>query len=161
MMRRLAEFNAASIDVNWIEKIPLLKSDNFFELNPSPHSFYTMCVEAFSAAAALLVEFYPDSKLAANWLLSSHSFAKLIEFSKPSQDSLNVLAHGDFWINNMMFKEQPLDVCFIDFQLCRYVHPTRDILHVMYTCLDRKFRIQHEAEMLEVRLLCVLYLRSI
>lgn len=36
--------------------------------------------------------------------LHDHLYQIGIDASKPSKDEFNVINHGDFWVNNMMFK---------------------------------------------------------
>ncbi|PSN29205.1 hypothetical protein C0J52_28299 [Blattella germanica] len=44
----------------------------------------------------------------------------------------NALTHGDFWVNNMMFRyneqQQVEDVRFVDYQFCQFANPAHDII---------------------------------
>ncbi|KOB77867.1 putative Juvenile hormone-inducible protein [Operophtera brumata] len=62
-------------------------------------------------------------------------------YTRPGKS--NVLCHGDYWINNIMFKNDENNetkVCFIDFQVMRFSSPLTDILHFLFLCTDSAFR---------------------
>ncbi|XP_055614509.1 uncharacterized protein LOC129760857 [Uranotaenia lowii] len=62
-----------------------------------------------------------------------------------------VLGHGDCWVNNMMFayeKGVPKDIVLLDWQICRYVSPTLDLLYFLFCCTDEQFRRQYYDEMI-------------
>lgn len=53
-----------------------------------------------------------------------------------AQAKYKVLNHGDFWVNNYLFKYeegQPIDVIFVDFQLSFYTSPAIDINYFLHT----------------------------
>ncbi|XP_046681596.1 uncharacterized protein LOC124368358 [Homalodisca vitripennis] len=57
----------------------------------------------------------------------------LVENVKPQPGRLNVLNHGDLWLNNLFFKyneaKEPVEVRFIDFQASRYSLPVMDLVY--------------------------------
>ncbi|XP_058455391.1 uncharacterized protein LOC131432857 [Malaya genurostris] len=66
-----------------------------------------------------------------------------------------VIAHGDCWINNMMFTydekgSTPTDIRLIDWQLCRYVSPILDLSYFLFICTDEKLRSEHYDELLDI-----------
>ncbi|XP_058825481.1 uncharacterized oxidoreductase dhs-27-like [Topomyia yanbarensis] len=65
-----------------------------------------------------------------------------------------VMAHGDCWINNMMFtydgnEPTPTDIRLIDWQLCRYVSPILDLSYFLFICTDEELRGKHFEELLD------------
>ncbi|PSN36168.1 hypothetical protein C0J52_16999 [Blattella germanica] len=61
----------------------------------------------------------------------------LVNSSIRDDQEFNALTHGDFWVNNMMFRydeqEQVEDVRFVDYQLCHFSNPAHDIIYFLYT----------------------------
>ncbi|CAH4029699.1 unnamed protein product [Pieris brassicae] len=76
---------------------------------------------------------------------------RLLEsYVKPKQ--INVFCHGDFWINNILFKESDSEtkLCFLDFQTLRYANPATDIIYFLYICTDSEFRSLHIDELINI-----------
>uniref|UniRef100_A0A1B6GCW7 CHK kinase-like domain-containing protein n=1 Tax=Cuerna arida TaxID=1464854 RepID=A0A1B6GCW7_9HEMI len=69
----------------------------------------------------------------------------IVEMFKPNS-KLNVLNHGDFWTNNMLFKYDSAgfisDVKLIDYQLRRYCSPAIDLLYLFFTSADDGVRMR-------------------
>ncbi len=54
---------------------------------------------------------------------------------------LATVTHGDFWSNNMMFRDgEPAEVKLLDFQMSLLAHPANDIAYFLYVNTDRAFR---------------------
>lgn len=61
------------------------------------------------------------------------------------------ILHGDFWINNMLFKyenEGPIAIKMVDFQMSRIGHPTSDLLYFLFTSTTAKMRKMHAKDWL-------------
>lgn len=70
----------------------------------------------------------------------------------PLRGSVNVLAHGDVWTNNVMVKYdantgRPIDVLLIDFQYSFWGSPTIDLHHFFNTSLREPLRRKKQAEL--------------
>ncbi|TMW46501.1 hypothetical protein DOY81_008416 [Sarcophaga bullata] len=83
------------------------------------------------------------------------------------REHMNVMCHGDLWVNNIMFKSSvastissycqhsgqsnftPCDVKFFDLQAMRYTSPVFDILHFIYTSTKRDLRECYTKHLLE------------
>jgi len=80
---------------------------------------------------------------------------RIADIVKPIPDSLYVLNHGDFWINNMMFHYcpetgKPDQVGFIDFQLARYSTPVLDLQYFIHTSASELVRSEYTEHLLQV-----------
>ena len=80
---------------------------------------------------------------------------RIMEIVKPVPDSLSVLTHGDFWVNNMMFHYcpetgKPDQVRFIDFQLARYSTPVLDLQYFIHTSASELVRSEYTEHLLQV-----------
>ncbi|XP_063225229.1 uncharacterized protein LOC134532594 [Bacillus rossius redtenbacheri] len=78
---------------------------------------------------------------------------RLVELVSPAEDGFNVLNHGDFWVNNMLFRRdgstgEPAEVCVVDLQQVRYGSPALDLQYFLATSLARGVREDHEDELL-------------
>lgn len=75
---------------------------------------------------------------------------------QPKSKGLNVLNHGDLWINNIMFKynnsEEVTDVKLIDYQLGRYVSPVIDLLYFIWTSTNEDVRSNRVKDLLDIYL---------
>ncbi|KAG8238208.1 hypothetical protein J437_LFUL017515 [Ladona fulva] len=71
-----------------------------------------------------------------------------------------VLNHGDFWVNNMMFKYatpeeaetgagKPTEVVLLDFQIARYCSPVIDLFYLMVTSVTPETRKKHWRRLVE------------
>ncbi|XP_059621269.1 uncharacterized protein LOC132264937 [Phlebotomus argentipes] len=76
-----------------------------------------------------------------------------IDLCDPDLSDINVLLHGDFWSNNMMFKydsaKNPIDVIFVDFQLPNWTTPAVDILYFIHTSMKEDLRMQKQDELVQ------------
>ncbi|XP_054258010.1 uncharacterized protein LOC128982940 isoform X1 [Macrosteles quadrilineatus] len=100
---------------------------------------------SFSECAKTLAEINADRKFAD--LLTSKAdgiWESTLNLIKPKPASLNVLNHGDIWINNILFKyTQSAEVSnlkFLDFQLTRYGSPVLDLIFFTWTSANEDVR---------------------
>lgn len=76
--------------------------------------------------------------------LAQNLHSKMCKIVAPSKDGINVLNHGDYWINNMMFLYEgeetvnPQDIRLVDLQLVRYSSPALDLQYFMTTSVQQK-----------------------
>ncbi|KAK9512710.1 hypothetical protein O3M35_001075 [Rhynocoris fuscipes] len=71
---------------------------------------------------------------------------KLTEFDK---SKFNALCHGDFWVNNVLFKYgldgvTPISIKLLDFQQSYFNSPAFDLKHFLATSISMELRNVHE-----------------
>ena len=74
-------------------------------------------------------------------------FEMTAEIVAPHVDKMkNVLNHGDFWINNMMFQydgtatTNPQDIRLVDLQICRFSSQALDLQYFVVTSIQEQVR---------------------
>jgi Predicted aminoglycoside phosphotransferase len=80
---------------------------------------------------------------------------QMIKLLQPKKDSLNVLNHGDCWVNNIMFHYcqktgKVDDIRLIDFQLARFSSPSLDLQYFLCTSTNDEVRFQQRDHILRV-----------
>ncbi|KAJ1531751.1 hypothetical protein ONE63_000414 [Megalurothrips usitatus] len=92
--------------------------------------------------------------------LSDGMHQRLCDIVAPGDESagsLNVLNHGDFWINNMMFlydeddtqSRTPTDIRVVDLQIVRFSSPALDLQYFIVTSANQEVREGRLDELLE------------
>jgi aminoglycoside phosphotransferase (APT) family kinase protein len=76
---------------------------------------------------------------------------RLKETVRPSETGINVLAHGDLWVNNVLFNEQQAAVRFVDFQFVKFTSPAIDLHLFLHTSATLDVRVNHTDTLLQVR----------
>jgi thiamine kinase-like enzyme len=157
MMEALAKLHSASYGIDWLEKFPqLFQFDPMFE-GAGAELFKKVMKQSLEATIIPIAELAhsENKELLKNirWLASEDFFSVVQKLSKADPSTKNVLCHGDSWVNNMMFKldadNKPLDVKLIDFQICRYAPPSRDLLYCLNASASANFRNKHERQILK------------
>uniref|UniRef100_A0A1B6KR03 CHK kinase-like domain-containing protein n=1 Tax=Graphocephala atropunctata TaxID=36148 RepID=A0A1B6KR03_9HEMI len=79
--------------------------------------------------------------------LDEKTFFKTMMKQVEPIEPMAVLAHGDFWTNNIMFRYSDSgdieEVCFVDFQCVRYCSPALDLVNFLYSCTSPALRASH------------------
>ncbi|KAG8250506.1 hypothetical protein J6590_100167 [Homalodisca vitripennis] len=157
----LAKFHAASVslhheDPNFVEDIgkEVVINENMMSIQKPVLEY---CVRT---VARIAKETYGHEVLA-EFLLKNleNLWESIVEIYRRKEEGLNVLNHGDLWINNILFKTddfgEAIDVKFIDFQFSRYSSPVLDLLFFFWGSADevvREYRLQD---------LCKVYLQTL
>ncbi|KAJ9599004.1 hypothetical protein L9F63_010512 [Diploptera punctata] len=84
-------------------------------------------------------------------ILDVEHFDKFIKYLLTPKEPLAVLCHGDFNMNNMMFKydsdNQPVGIKFLDFQTIHYCSPMIDLSFFLFMNTTAENRAEHWEEM--------------
>ncbi|XP_005183476.2 uncharacterized protein LOC101896288 [Musca domestica] len=71
----------------------------------------------------------------------------------PNPNEFNVLNHGDFWCNNMMFQYDEAnnieDVYLVDYQMARYSSPGDDLIYFLFTSVQLQLKVAHFDELVK------------
>ncbi|KAH8232365.1 hypothetical protein KR032_004872 [Drosophila birchii] len=149
ILRKLAKFHAASAVLNEREKGCLEGYDRGF-FNKYTNAYSGYFVGGLLAAARWMSKVpklaHYGEKLFA---LAPHYMDIGKECFEPTAGQVNVLAHGDVWTNNVMFKYdqqtgRPVDVLLIDFQYSFWGSPCIDLHHFFNTSLKEPLRREQQ-----------------
>ncbi|KAK7869212.1 hypothetical protein R5R35_001154 [Gryllus longicercus] len=69
-----------------------------------------------------------------------------IEINDPKPDSFNVITHGDFWVNNMMFRYEngdPVEFRMVDLQISHVASPAVDLQYFLSTSVSDDVYFNH------------------
>ncbi|XP_048515635.1 uncharacterized protein LOC125502073 [Athalia rosae] len=148
-VQNLGRFHAASVALK--EKNPDVVTKytkGFYHTKQSQvlQDIYKQGVKAFATETTKWEEL--PSRIPEKLLqLSDVVFEKGCQAAAFRTDDFNVLNHGDFWVNNMLFRydesQKPIDQILVDFQLCRYGSPALDLLFFIATSPSDDVRLQH------------------
>ncbi|XP_014474316.1 PREDICTED: uncharacterized protein LOC106744243 isoform X2 [Dinoponera quadriceps] len=137
-LRGLAKFHASSVAL--CEKEPSQKDMDRKGMFSPDHpeeltKFFSLSLKSLAKEVTKWPEL--DKKYSAKLDNFSKKIYKIgSKLSRQCDDDFNVINHGDFWVNNMLFKYsdgKPIDHIFVDFQLCSYTSPAIDLLYFLGT----------------------------
>lgn len=128
----LAKFHAASVALHKEDRSKLGVPGNelFYreERRNRMQPFVTNIIHLFAEEVKTWPDFEGLSEKIKNVAKNAWVITEKIVATK--DDALNVLCHGDFWKNNILFKyidNEVVNAKIIDFQFCRYTTPALDL----------------------------------
>jgi hypothetical protein len=147
-VRALARFHAASVALYKSDPACMdMYSEGIFvdteevRERMGKHFSYTM------EAVASEIEKWPGYEHYANKIrkIIPTGVDEIIKVVQPKKDFMNVLNHGDCWVNNIMFHYCPKtgkvdDIRLVDFQLARFSSPALDLQYFLCTSTNDEVR---------------------
>jgi hypothetical protein len=90
---------------------------------------------------------YPEiAKKVAQWDMMK-IMTIFMAMAEPMSCGFRILAHGDNWLNNMLFKidenDNSLEMKYIDFQLSFWASPANDLLYMISSSLKDDIKVEH------------------
>ncbi|XP_065224994.1 uncharacterized protein LOC135848854 [Planococcus citri] len=159
-LRCLAKFHGLSVHLEKTKGLPdVIRKDPFYNFNNEDE-------EMRKQFLAGLTQFYDflDPAIRSKYA-DKIEFFKTIEWTEvvanivPENSSFNVLNHGDYWTNNIMFKYDKFGIIkkakMLDFQICRWSNPAIDLIY--FTITSMRFETYEKY----FDLLCSIYLETL
>ncbi|KAG8362557.1 EcKinase 1 [Fopius arisanus] len=154
-VRGLAKFHASSIAV--YEKSPECKTRynrGIFNTDnpPEMRTFFTNGMKSLGRA----VEHWPKlGTLYADKIakVADVVYERASNCRIPNESDFNVINHGDFWVNNMLFayddNGKVTRHIFVDFQLCVYGSPAIDLNYFLNTSPSETVLLSHRDHLID------------
>lgn len=156
VLRNLARFHAASVALHADKPSDVESYTDIFYI-PEKRDQIDRFVPQTLECVAKAVDTWVDPQFA-GYAGKLRTFAKtavdqVMLATRPAPKFLNVLNHGDCWVNNSLFRYDEddgelLEMRFIDFQIARYGSPTLDLQYFLYTSVEAGVREEHWRELL-------------
>lgn len=152
VMRSLARFHAASVALHEQDPDSLKQYEVSFYSEPSLYSSWKNSIDGFMNTLVEELETWPEhwhqyvTKLR---LIQENIWERICVVMRRSDTGLNVLAHGDLWINNMMFNEHPSGIRLVDFQLATHTSPGIDLHLFICSSPTPEVRLYHTNTLLK------------
>ncbi|XP_019553110.2 uncharacterized protein LOC109422703 [Aedes albopictus] len=138
-LKAMAKLHAGSLKL--VERYPTI-FDRYTTgmMNRKTDAFHLFFQSTYDALMDEIYSWNPEWHYYANKLakLRPHYLEQgMTVFDNDSADDLRVFVHGDFWVNNLMFKYDargvPIDMLVLDFQYCCYGSPAIDLCYFFFT----------------------------
>lgn len=157
-LRALAKFHAISFAINdqQPEKFKQLTSNStdifLCKGNATAAAFYAAQHENYLKTFSAPEDAHIYRKLK-ELFAKGASNVGLDNIEQQLSESATVISHGDAYQNNTLFKydtsENPVEICFIDWQLSRHLSPVIDFIYFVFFCNTKEMRDIHYEHFLE------------
>ncbi|GLH16794.1 Uncharacterized protein GBIM_21079 [Gryllus bimaculatus] len=145
-LRGLARFHAASHAL--LRQRPELERalDNMLNVSDQGHQDF---VKGELEATALACRSWPGFQEIAERLDKFKTISGVVfdKINAPEPGGFNVISHGDFWTNNLMFRYEdgnPEEFRAVDLQLAHVCSPVIDILHLFSNSVSDNVHAHHQ-----------------
>ncbi|XP_055842780.1 uncharacterized protein LOC129909734 [Episyrphus balteatus] len=143
-LKKLGQFHASSMV--YAKKRPsMMQHYNKGLLDPEaikpPTSLYKMLYKHLAYEIKISSKWEGFEKITEKMKEFYNEFdSRLFACQKPLKNEIKVLNHGDFWVNNLLFKyddrNNPVDLVFLDFQLSIYGSPGIDLNYFIFASVQ-------------------------
>uniref|UniRef100_A0A1B6LK04 CHK kinase-like domain-containing protein n=2 Tax=Graphocephala atropunctata TaxID=36148 RepID=A0A1B6LK04_9HEMI len=163
VMKTIAKFHASSVAVQhehpkFVERI----SEEYMYRDDSPiGGFVKMMAGPIMLMVCDILKNRKGCEKYADLIVSrmGNIWSSAVERFKPKAKGLNVLTHGDLWMNNILFKYNDsgeiINVKFIDYPVIRYTTPATDLAYFIWSSANEEVRENRLEE------LCKTYLETL
>ncbi|XP_063224896.1 uncharacterized protein LOC134532391 [Bacillus rossius redtenbacheri] len=149
--RALARFHAASVKIRHEDKSLFAVFDTHFMLDGKVDGLLRKMFDNVATVIPQLVQSWPEfGSTWANRLRKRYQtlFEEMIALFHRDDTGFNVLNHGDFGINNVMyryseFSREVEEFKLLDFQCCFYNSPVFDLHNFIFTSVSDDVRENH------------------
>lgn len=155
-LEALAKFHAISIAISdqQPEKFKQLTSNltdvYVFKGNATADVFYAAQAESLLKTCSAPSDAHLYRKLKEFFAKGAHNVAlEIIE--QEISESATVISYGDAHQNNTLYdsNENPVKICFIDWQLSRHASPAIDFIYFVFFCTTKEMRDIHYEHLLK------------
>ncbi|XP_060535175.1 uncharacterized protein LOC132707363 [Cylas formicarius] len=147
ILKNLAKFNAYPLALK-------LKKPKEFETKVKPNlvdyyltdNFYEFTVRQFAKMIKTEQDIDENTKERAVEIIRRKAL-------KVTHEPWATVTHNDLWVNNLMVKftnDEPVDAILVDFQVCEYKSPLRDLLFFLFSSVTLEVLREHLDELIDL-----------
>uniref|UniRef100_A0A1B6FI19 CHK kinase-like domain-containing protein n=1 Tax=Cuerna arida TaxID=1464854 RepID=A0A1B6FI19_9HEMI len=160
VMKTIAKFHATSVFIQHEEPkfVESISQESMYRDDSPIGGFVKMMIVPVLTMVGNMLNNIEGCDKYANLIFKKmeHVWSSAVERFKPKIKGLNVLTHGDLWINNILFKHDEsgelIGVKFIDYPVVRYTSPATDLAYFIWSSANGEVRENKLDELCEIYL---------